>query len=224
MTSVHRGAGLLLLTAIAVAGVATALVAAGAVNHRFPPWLPPASEVTETFAAPEEDIYRPLQAELDALEGLPPGGKALAGAGGVLAALAALSVMAAGAKLSTRQAYLLVTDDELGVATVAWSSVTGLAEASAMANPQVMEAKCRLQPKRRTPPGGPDRITVHCNPLLRTNASFPEVRTDLEQRIRQTIEGGTGVAVDRVNVTGTQFSRLPNNEMMPEPRTKGAQG
>ena len=217
MRRIHSTIGALALMLLAAVAICTFLVAAGTIDHRFPPWIPapPADQpVLEPELSRADQSYRPLEAELNAIESMQRPARVATAVLALVAALAAGALLLSPGLSRRQRPTLLVADDERGVATIAWASVQGLAEAAAMANPQVLDVRCHVRNKPKTPPAGPDRITVRCTPLLRPNAPFPQVRADLEHSIRGALEHGTGLVVERINVTTARFGRLPKDQML----------
>lgn len=183
------------LVAFAVIAI---LVVIGALNFWFLPWMP--NEAETSGAVLGEELRR--LAHLDT-----PGQIA-----SIIAALGVILLMLVLLVLEARSAGrqkkpLLVSSTDLGVLDIDPDSVLSLAELTGSANESVVDLRCRLKTRGKTPPNGPDHIVITCEPRLDVGANVPTVRDNLQSTIKDTVESLTGLAVDHVHLSRVRYTR-----------------
>ena len=135
---------------------------------------------------------------------------ALAGIG-LMLLLLAFQVRGGGRR---RETPLLVSSTGLGRLSVDPASIRTLVEHTGMTNRSVVDLRCRLSVRRKTPPGGPDHITISCQPRLEMGADLREVRDDVQSRVKEVVERLTGLEIDRVHITRVRYERLPDHGLI----------
>ena len=113
-----------------------------------------------------------------------------------------------------REMPLLVSSTDLGSLSVDPASIRTLVEHTGMTNRSVVDLTCRLSVRRKTPPGGPDHITISCQPRLEMGADLREVRDDIQCKVKEVVERLTGLEVGRVHLTRARYERLPDNRLI----------
>ena len=190
--------------------VVTILVATGALDYRFLPWgLAGAEGYSEAYNAWFESELRGL-----ALLGQPWKAISIAAALvgiGLMLLFLAFQVRGGGQR---RETPLLVSSTDLGLLSIDPASIRTLVEHTGTANRSVVDLRCRLSVRRKTPPGGPDRITISCQPRLEMGADLREVRDDVQSRVKEMVERLTGLEVDRVHITRVRYERLPDHRLI----------
>ena len=185
--------------------VVTILVATGALDYRFLPW---------GLAGAEG--YGWFESELRGLALLGQPWKAISIAAalvgiGLMLLFLAFQVRGGGQR---RETPLLVSSTDLGLLSVDPASIRTLVEHTGTANRSVVDLRCRLSVRRKTPPGGPDRITISCQPRLEMGADLREVRDDVQSRVKEMVERLTGLEVDQVHITRVRYERLPDHRLI----------
>jgi hypothetical protein len=196
MDSINR----LLVSLAAIAVIALFVVAILAVTGGIEP---------ETYNAWFESELREL-----ALLGQPwkaiSGAAALAGIG-LMLLLLAFQVRGGGRR---RETPLLASSTDLGRLSIDPASIRTLVEHTGMTNRSVVDLRCRLSVRRKTPPGGPDHITISCQPRLEMGADLREVRDDVQGKVKEVVERLTGLEVDRVHINRVRYERLPGHSLI----------
>ena len=188
--------------------VVTILVATGALDYRFLPWGLAGAEGYGDYAWFESEL-RGL-----ALLGQPWKAISIAAALvgiGLMLLFLAFQVRGGGQR---RETPLLVSSTDLGLLSVDPASIRTLVEHTGTANRSVVDLRCRLSVRRKTPPGGPDRITISCQPRLEMGADLREVRDDVQSRVKEMVERLTGLEVDQVHITRVRYERLPDHRLI----------
>ena len=221
--------------AVLIAATAALLVIIGLLGYRFPPWIPDTgwhiqhqmvesedgSLVQDHSSLPililREDVF--LEPELRQLSRLELTERVAA----TLAALATIGAMGILIALQIprrgdgKTPSLLVSETDKGTSTINRESVKMLAEVAGAADGQVNNISCRIRQQKRAPPGGPDRIEIVCMPHLTMGASLERVRDNLQERVKETVEGSTGLVVERVHISGATFNPLPKSRLLESP-------
>ena len=221
MDSINRL--LVSLAAIAVIAlfVVAILVVTGALDYRFLPWGHTGTEGYGDYGALlgviESEAYNAwFESELRGLALLGQPWKAISIAAalvgiGLMLLFLAFQVRGGGRR---RETPLLISSTDLGLLSVDPASIRTLVEHTGTANRSVVDLRCRLSVRRKTPPGGPDRITISCQPRLEMGADLREVRDDVQSRVKEMVERLTGLEVDRVHITRVRYERLPDHRLI----------
>ena len=194
--------------------VVTILVATGALDYRFLPWGLAGAELLGVI---ESEAYNAwFESELRGLALLGQPWKAISIAAalvgiGLMLLFLAFQVRGGGQR---RETPLLVSSTDLGLLSVDPASIRTLVEHTGTANRSVVDLRCRLSVQRKTPPGGPDRITISCQPRLEMGADLREVRDDVQSRVKEMVERLTGLEVDQVHITRVRYERLPDHRLI----------
>ena len=201
--------------------VVTILVATGALDYRFLPWGLAGAEGYGDYGALlgviESESYNAwFESELRGLALLGQPWKAISIAAalvgiGLMLLFLAFQVRGGGRR---RETPLLISSTDLGLLSVDPASIRTLVEHTGTANRSVVDLRCRLSVRRKTPPGGPDRITISCQPRLEMGADLREVRDDVQSRVKEMVERLTGLEVDRVHITRVRYERLPDHRLI----------
>ena len=182
---------------VLVGAVVTVLVATEAVD---PDFLPGGSEETTS----EAWFYDQLKGVAD----FSGSDQAVAIVVTIVVGLAMVPLLWLQARPILRKRQSLpVSTTERGAFTVEADSVKLLAEKVGASNRNVSSLKCRLRVRRRTPAGGPASIVIECCPRVVLGSNVPEIRDDLQTRIKESVEQLTGLTVLRVNVMRIKYDR-----------------
>ena len=113
-----------------------------------------------------------------------------------------------------RPSRLQISSTPDGVLNIEEDSVRLLAERTGIANRNISSVRCRVSVRRRPAGGGPASVVIDCYPRLILGSSVPEVRDDLQTRVRDTVERFTGLTVLRVNVIRVHYERGDGPRLM----------
>ncbi len=102
---------------------------------------------------------------------------------------------------------LPISATDQGIFTIEADSVKLLAEKIGANNRNVTSLKCQLRVRRRTSVGGPASVVIECLPRVVLGSNVPEIRDDLQIRIKEAVEQLTGLTVVRVNVIRIKYDR-----------------
>ena len=196
------------LAAIVVIALAVVviLVTVGVLEYWFLPW-----DLTET-----ESASSLFGLELRWLAQLGLLGQTISVAASLAVIVLMLGLLAFETMGATRrrETPLLISSTGLGLLSVEPASIRTLVEHTGSANRSVFDLRCRLNVRRKTPPGGPDHIIISCQPNLEMGADLTEVRDDLQARVKEVVERLTGLAVERVHITRVRYERLPEHRLI----------
>lgn len=180
------------------ASMVTLLVATGAVAPDFLP----GGGISEAGALQPSWFQRQLT-DLGAYEG-PARVTAIAVAIAVAALMLAVLTMEVGWGQKTVSLLISITGE--GGLSVEEESVRYLAERTGLSNRQITSMRCRVDVRgRRTLT--PARIIVTCYPKVSLGCNIQEIRDDLQQRVKDTVEDLTGLQVIRVDVARVRYER-----------------
>jgi hypothetical protein len=101
-----------------------------------------------------------------------------------------------------------------GILTIDASSVRLLAERTGIVNRNISSLKCRLGVRGKPTAGGPTSIVIFCHPRVILGSNVPEVRDDLQTRIKEIVQNLTGITVLRVHVMRVRYDRTDNSRLM----------
>ncbi len=116
--------------------------------------------------------------------------------------------------LRRKPALLPISSTSNGVLNIEESSVRLLAERVGASNRNVSSLRCRLRKGRRPPVGGPASITISCYPRVVLGSNVPEVRDDLQTRIKDAVQQLTGLNVLQVNVMRVRYDRADDSRLL----------
>ena len=176
-----------------VAAIVTLLVTVEAVD---PDFLPGGATEDAWF-------YEQLQGVRD----FSGGDQAITIAVTVIVALAMLAVIPLEFMPLRRRQTLGISSTQEGMLTVDANSVRLLTERTGIINRNVSSIRCRLAVRRKTSGSGPASIVIMCYPRLILGSNLPEVRDDLQTRIKQVVEQLTGLTVLQVHVVSVRYDR-----------------
>jgi hypothetical protein len=117
-------------------------------------------------------------------------------------------------RLRRREAMLLISSTPDGALSIEVSSVRLLAERTGIANRNISSLRCRLRMRKRPPPGGPASIIIVCYPRVILGTNVQEVRDDLQTRIKDTVQGLTGLNVLQINVVRVRYDRSDDSRLI----------
>jgi hypothetical protein len=100
-----------------------------------------------------------------------------------------------------------------GALSIEAASVRLLAEKTGMSNRNVSSLKCLLRVRRRAIAGGSASIAIVCYPRVILGSNVPEIREDLQTRIKQSVEQLTGLTVLQVHVV-SRYERGDSARLM----------
>ena len=129
----------------------------------------------------------------------------------VAAVMLAVLVMELGA--GQRAVSLLISIAGDGGLSIDEDSVRYLAERTGLSNRQVMALRCRVQVQGRRSLA-PARVVITCFPRVNLGSNIQEVRDDLSQRIKETVEELTGLQVLRVDVARVRYDKADTAKLM----------
>ena len=196
----------LLALFVIVAAIVTLLVATEAVAPNF---LPGGSYSPEG-AVLQPSWFQPQLEDLADYRG-PAKVTTIAISIAVAASMLAVLVMELGA--GQRAISLIISIAGDGGLSIDEDSVRYLAERTGLSNRQVVALKCRVQVQGRRSLA-PARITITCFPRVNLGSNVQEVRDDLNQRIKDTVEELTGLQVLRVDVARVRYERADTTKLM----------
>ena len=125
----------------------------------------------------------------------------------VLVAFVMLAVILLEFMPNRRRETLGISITQEGMLTVDANSVQLLTERTGIINRNVSSIRCRLVVKRGPSGGGPASIVILCYPRVILGSNLPEVRDDLQTRIKQVVEQLTGLIVLQVHVVRVRYDR-----------------
>ena len=117
-------------------------------------------------------------------------------------------------RLRRREALLPISSTPDGALSIEVSSVRLLAERTGIANRNISSLRCRLRMRKRPPPGGPASIIIVCYPRVILGTNVQEVRDDLQTRIKDTVQGLTGLNVLQINVVRVRYDRSDDSRLL----------
>ena len=140
--------------------------------------------------------------------------QAVAIAATVIVALVMLAVIPLEFTPFRRRRTLGISSTQEGMLTVDANSVRLLTERTGIVNRNVSSIRCRLVVKGRPPGGGPASIVIMCYPRVILGSNLPEVRDDLQTRIKQVVEQLTGLTVLQVHVVRVRYDRSVDTRLI----------
>ena len=82
-----------------------------------------------------------------------------------------------------------------------------------MSNRHITSIRCRVSVQGRRS-SVPARIVVTCYPRVDLGSNIQEIRDDLQQRVKDTVEALTGLQVVRVDVARVRYERADTGKLM----------
>ena len=192
----------LLLT---VAAVVTLLVAMEAVP---PDFLPGGDDVDGLVS--EESWF---QSELEDLASYEGSARVISMAISIAVAAVMLLVLLAEWRVGQKTMSLLISVTGEGGLSIEEDSVRYLAERTGQSNRNVTRLRCgvRIQGRRNVAPA---RVIITCYPRVILGSNVQEIRDDLQQRVKDSVESLTGLLVDRVDVARVRYERSDSSKLM----------
>ena len=186
---------------VVVGAIVTLLVATGAVD---PDFLPGGDTEQAWFYS-----------ELNGLDRFSGGGQAIAIVVTIVVALVMLGVLFLEIRsLRRRETLLPISSTPEGALNIEESSVRLLAERTGTSNRNISSLRCRLRTERRPAGGGSASISIECYPRLVLGSNIPEVRDDLQTRIKDVVQQVTGLTVLRVHVVRVRYDRADSSRLV----------
>ena len=196
-------ASLLALFLIAAALV-TLLVATGALG---PDFLPGGG--VDGAGVQQESWF---QAELEDLVAYQGAAEVIAVSIAIAVGAAMVALLIAELGVGQRAVSLLISITGDGGLSVEEESVRYLAERTGLSNRQITSIKARVHVQGRR--SVPARVIVTCYPRVALGSNIQEIRDDLQQRVKDTIEALTGLQVIRVDVARVRYERSDAAKLM----------
>ena len=109
---------------------------------------------------------------------------------------------------------LQISAGDRGVSTVHVDSIRLLAERTGSTNRNVNSIRCRLRVTRRPAGGGPATVNIACYPRVQLGSDLPEIRDDLQLRVKEVVEQLTGLTVSRVHVARIKYDRNGDSRLL----------
>ena len=109
--------------------------------------------------------------------------------------------------IGNRDTLLPISANDDGMLTILSSSVRVLAEKTGITNRHVTSLNCAIGVIRRPTTGEPASITITCYPRVDLGCDVPEVRDDLQNRVKETVQRLTGLSVLKVDVMGVRYDK-----------------
>ena len=116
--------------------------------------------------------------------------------------------------LRSKPALLAISSASRGALNIEESSVRLLAERVGISNRNITSLRCRLRKGRRPPVGGPASITISCYPRMVLGSNVPDMRDDLQTRIKDAVQQLTGLNVLQVNVMRVRYDRDNDSRLL----------
>ena len=116
--------------------------------------------------------------------------------------------------LRGRPALLRISSTSNGDLNIEESSVRLLAERVGSSNRNISSLRCRLRRSRRHTMGGPASIYISCYPRVVLGSNVPQVRDDLQTRIKDAVQQLTGLNVLQVHVVRVRFDRADDSRLL----------
>ena len=188
-----------------IAAVVTLLVATEAV----PPEFLPGGVVGDGLVS-EESWFQSELEDLASYEGL---ARVISMAISIAVAAIMLLVLLAQWRLGQKTMNLLVSVTGEGGLSIEEDSVRYLAERTGQSNRNVTRLRCgvRIQGRRNVAPA---RVIITCYPRLILGSNVQDIRDDLQQRVKVSVESLTGLLVDRVDVASVRYERSDASKLM----------
>ena len=188
-----------------IAAVVTLLVATEAV----PPDFLPGGVVADGLVS-EESWF---QSELEDLASYEGSARVISMAISIAVAAVMLLVLLAEWRVGQKTMSLLISVTGEGGLSIEEDSVRYLAERTGQSNRNVTRLRCgvRIQGRRNVAPA---RVIITCYPRLILGSNVQEIRDDLQQRVKDSVESLTGLLVDRVDVASVRYERSDSSKLM----------
>lgn len=201
--------------ALAVIAVVAFLVTVGWLDYWFLPWGISAEDAAEVNGTLAGDPNAWIESELRSLSLLEGKWKAIAIIVSLGTAVLTLPLLILELRGGIRkyESPLMISSTEAGVLNVEVSSIRDLVEQVGGTNRSVINLRCRIAVRRKTP-GGPYRIIISCQPRVEMGSDLTEIRDDIQARVKETVERVTGLEVDRVNIVRVRYAKLPDNRLI----------
>ena len=188
-----------------IAAVVTLLVATEAVPPDFLP-----GGVVATGLVSEESWF---QSELEDLASYEGSARVISMAISIAVAAVMLLVLLAEWRVGQKTMSLLISVTGEGGLSIEEDSVRYLAERTGQSNRNVTRLRCgvRIQGRRNVAPA---RVILTCYPRVILGSNVQEIRDDLQQRVKDSVESLTGLLVDRVDVARVRYERSDSSKLM----------
>ena len=188
-----------------IAAVVTLLVATEAV----PPDFLPGGVVADGLVS-EESWF---QSELEDLASYEGSARVISMAISIAVAAVMLLVLLAEWRVGQKTMSLLISVTGEGGLSIEEDSVRYLAERTGQSNRNVTRLRCgvRIQGRRNVAPA---RVIITCYPRVILGSNVQEIRDDLQQRVKDSVESLTGLLVDRVDVARVRYERSDSSKLM----------
>ena len=188
-----------------IAAVVTLLVATEAV----PPGFLPGGVVADGLVS-EESWF---QSELEDLASYEGSARVISMAISIAVAAVMLLVLLAEWRVGQKTMSLLISVTGEGGLSIEEDSVRYLAERTGQSNRNVTRLRCgvRIQGRRNVAPA---RVILTCYPRVILGSNVQEIRDDLQQRVKDSVESLTGLLVDRVDVARVRYERSDSAKLM----------
>lgn len=188
-----------------IAAVVTLLV----VTETVPPDFLPGGVVADGLVS-EESWFQSELEDLASYEGI---ARVISMAISIAVAAIMLLVLLAQWRLGQKTMSLLVSVTGEGGLSIEEGSVRYLAERTGQSNRNVTRLRCgvRIQGKRNVAPA---RVIITCYPRIILGSNVQEIRDDLQQRVKVSVESLTGLLVDRVDVASVRYERSDASKLM----------
>ena len=188
-----------------IAAVVTLLVATEAV----PPDFLPGGVVGDGLVS-EESWF---QSELEDLASYEGSARVISMAISIAVAAVMLLVLLAEWRVGQKTMSLLISVTGEGGLSIEEDSVRYLAERTGQSNRNVTRLRCgvRIQGRRNVAPA---RVIITCYPRVVLGSNVQEIRDDLQQRVKDSVESLTGLLVDRVDVARVRYERSDSSKLM----------
>ena len=188
-----------------IAAVVTLLVATEAV----PPDFLPGGVVADRLVS-EESWF---QSELEDLASYEGSARVISMAISIAVAAVMLLVLLAEWRVGQKTMSLLISVTGEGGLSIEEDSVRYLAERTGQSNRNVTRLRCgvRIQGRRNVAPA---RVIITCYPRVVLGSNVQEIRDDLQQRVKDSVESLTGLLVDRVDVARVRYERSDSSKLM----------
>ena len=190
---------------LVIAAVVTLLVATEAV----PPDFLPGGVVADGLVS-EESWF---QSELEDLTSYEGSARVISMAISIAVAAVMLLVLLAEWRVGQKTMSLLISVTGEGGLSIEEDSVRYLAERTGQSNRNVTRLRCgvRIQGRRNVAPA---RVIITCYPRVILGSNVQEIRDDLQQRVKDSVESLTGLLVDRVDVARVRYERGDSSKLM----------
>ena len=142
---------------------------------------------------PDSPLHRWFQPQLQAVADATGGSAAIIIIVSVVVILIMIGLLLLEFKPSRQPPYLLISSTELGITTIDRDSVCLLAEKTALNSHSVHDIRCKIT-------NSVEGLVISCRPSVALGSDVVEVGTELQAKIKDTVERLTSLTVRKVDI------------------------